>query len=243
MSIVAGTPCPTLCAGGTTQIVTPAVAPHGGVGVGVNVFVGVGVNVFVGVFVAVHGTPPTRHGVCVGVGVDVFVGVFVGVAVHGTPPTRHGVLVAVGVRVGLGVIVAVAVAGSLTLINPPAMPLIGMLLACGVSNVTSVSPTGLNPCASAVNRSLASTPNPSGPGGFGPSVTQVIRTSPVPRTMFGQFTARPLLPRKRLCTSFVNVVLFGMLNEMIDGSKVAVNSNAPRFVIPCAEMSILATDP
>jgi hypothetical protein len=46
-----------------TQIVTPTCGPHGGVGVGVKVLVAVGVLVFVGVFVAVHGTPPTRHGV------------------------------------------------------------------------------------------------------------------------------------------------------------------------------------
>jgi hypothetical protein len=220
------------------------VAPHGGVGVGVNVFVGVGVNVFVGVFVAVHGTPPTRHGVCVGVGVNVFVGVFVGVAVHGTPPTRHGVLVAVGVFDGVGVSVGVAVGAGPTLIAPPDTLSTEIAADCTVSSVTSDSPIELDPCANALKRNRASVPWPLAPGGDGPNVMHVMRTSPgVPPSITGQLTGRPVLPSTNPWTSASNAAWLAKTKDRTAGSNVIVNSNAPRFVTPCTLTSSTATEP
>jgi hypothetical protein len=192
-------------AGGTTQIVTPETGPQGGVGVGVVVLVDVAVLVGVGVFVAVHEMPPTRHGVCVGVGVRVGVAVFVGVGVQGSPPTRHGVCVGVGVRVAVGVSVCVGVGVGPMLIAPPATLSIGIEFAPGVSNVTWLTANGVTPSESALKRRRSRMPYPSGPGGDGPSVRHVIATRPgVALSMVGQFTARPVLPRKRLWASASN---------------------------------------
>ncbi len=115
-----------------------------------------------------------------GVGVDVAVG---------DGPGGVGVLVIVGVAVG------VAVAPGKTARAPPCAPASGISAALIRVRIISSRLTGVIPTAVACNRTVAMIPDPLGPGGDDPSVTQTSCTRSVPR-VGRHTTVRPVLPRK-----------------------------------------------
>ncbi len=177
-----------------------------GVGVIVGVLVGVAVAVFVGVAVAVL--------VGVFVGVDVKVGVAVGVLVGVDVNVGVAVAVFVGVGVAVAVFVAVAVGVAVDGSAVGVLVLVGVLVAVGDTNVSeppvlvkdsgelavSVSETLESANADVPSETVEKVmavriPAPFGPAGT-PVVEQLNVTLFAPVVGAGQFTLRPVEPRK-----------------------------------------------
>jgi len=190
--------------------------------VGVFVRVGVLVDVFVGVFVPVGVFVGVLVGVLVRVAVPV--AVLVGVLVRVAVLVNVLVAVLVGVLVEVGVLVGVFVAGGLTvrLVSRQevmTIPFPGTSAALQDFRNSVVSP---NDCPCTTKSIEATTPEPSGPGGVGPSVLQPKLAPLKPIGSCWQTTDRPVLPKNDptpMPASFTKL-----------GSNCMTNSNAPRFV-------------
>ena len=175
-----------------------------------------------------------RVGVAVRVGV--IVGVFVTVGV-GQPPVGHGVGVSVGlgVFVIVGVLVMVGVGGSTTATAPIPSAGVGRLVPLTRERKTSWIVIALTPLLVPCSVRVARTPDPLGPAGVVPNVSQTYAKSPADTVGWKHVTALSVLPRNGpSCTPVTDVMA---------GFNAIVNSNAPSWVMFAAAMLIVVSEP
>ncbi len=217
-----------LATGSSESVLVTVRSGCSGVGVGVIVGVEVNVGVAVGVLVGVEVNVGVAVGVLVGVEVNVGVAVGVLVGVEVNVGVAEGVLVGVevnvGVAVGVLVAVAVAVGGSG----------VGVFVTVGETNVseplvnvsergelavsrreTPESVSAVVPSETVEKVTADSMPSPFGPAGT-PVVEQPNTTLFAPVVGAGQFTLRPVEPRK--------VSLVALTKDRTLASQVSVKS-------------------